>query len=393
MQFVIFHGSLGSKEGNWFPDLNRKLVQMGQEVILPQFPVDEFDQIEKGQPTNQNLESWLATFEAEVLPRLNRKKKICFIGHSVGNLFILHVLEKYQLKLDCAIFVSPVLDRLDLVPWQYDQINSTFYKTDFDFDALTILAPTSYVLYSDTDPYVEPRRARHFAKVMASSPIFIKKAGHLNSEVNLNEFPLVFDLCVTRLDLSLYQRYALSRDRDSVAQNILNSKQKFLIISPEEGKDEGRFHFMNLSQTGFATFDSNSQDWDPEEQYFKDGRNAAQRGVDFSRVFVVVNPADLNRIVLRQQMKLDYQAGIKVYLIDDRQFQSIGAERDFGIWDHEYLCIIHRDNRGREQEILLDSRPETLLKANQWQTEILKLAQRVKSESQINDWLEKNNRQ
>ncbi|MBI5614560.1 hypothetical protein HY947_06555 [Candidatus Gottesmanbacteria bacterium] len=45
MQFIIFHGSLGSKDGNWFPDLSRKLTSMGQEVLCPQYPVDDYDKI------------------------------------------------------------------------------------------------------------------------------------------------------------------------------------------------------------------------------------------------------------------------------------------------------------------------------------------------------------
>ena len=286
MQFVIFHGSLGSKDANWFPDLKKKLSYMGQKVICPQYPVDNFSEITKKSKSKQNLNSWMKTFEKVVLPQLSKTGKICFIGHSLGNLFILHVLAKHKIQLDCAIFVSPCLDKLDLIPWQYDLVNSTFYKTDFDFEELINLVSTSYVLYSDNDPYIEPRRALHFAKVMESSPIFVRRAGHLNSEVNLNEFPLVFDLCVTRLDLDLYQRYILGRSKDSIAENIINSTRKFMTITPEEGQDEGRFHFMNISKSGFATFVSNSEDWNPESDYFTSGRKARRRGVDFTRVLL-----------------------------------------------------------------------------------------------------------
>jgi len=375
MQFVIFHGSLGSKNGNWFLDLINKLTEMDQEVFCPQYPVDNFDKLNKNQlNTEQNLKSWMMTFENEVLPHLKPEKKICFIGHSLGNLFILHVLSKHQIPLDCAIFVSPCLDELGLVPWQYDLVNQTFYKTDFDYDELIKLVPTSYVLYSDNDPYIEPRRALHFAKVLDSSPIFVKKAGHLNSEVNLNEFPLVFDLCVTRLDLNLYQRYALSRTKDSIAQNIINSNQKFLIITPEEGKDEGRFHFMNISKNGFATFVSNAENWDPEDEYFTAGRKVCQRGVKFTRVFIIKDNQHSGREILRKQIELDKQAGIQVLSIPFSDYQELGADEDFGIWDDEYICIIKRDIYGKEIELLLDARVESITKAQGWRTKILEKA-------------------
>lgn len=385
MQFVIFHGSLGSKDGNWFPDLSQKLTEMGQEVFCPQYPVDSYEQISKDSSFKsiQNLDSWMSTFEKEVLSHLHLEKKICFIGHSLGNLFILHVLAKHKIKLDCAIFVSPCLDKLGLVPWQYDLVNTTFYKTDFDFTSLTKFAPTSYVLYSDNDPYIEPRRALHFAKVMESSPIFIKRAGHLNAEVNLNEFPLVFDLCVTRLDLNLYQHYALCRKTDSIAQNIINSTNKHLIISPEEANGEGRFHFMNISKTGFATFVSNAEDWNPEDEYFTNGRKASRRGVKISRVFVIKDKNDLGREVLLKQLKLDMKAGIKIYFIDYGVFKKLNTEEDFGIWDDEYVCIIGRDKKGKPLKIYLDSRTEAISRAQKWREAILKNSVEINSQAEI----------
>ncbi len=386
MQFVIFHGSLGSKDGNWFPDLSKKLTDMGQEVFCPQYPVDDYGTIQKSSQTKQSLTSWMDTFEKEVLPHLDLKKKICFVGHSLGNVFILHVLAKHKIQLDCAIFVSPCLDKLGLVPWQYDLVNTSFYKTDFDFEELVKLTPTSYVLYSDNDPYIEPRRALHFAKVMESSPIFVKKAGHLNAEVNLNEFPLVFELCVTRLDLNLYQRYALSRTKDSIAQNIIHSTQKYLTISPDEGRDEGRFHFMNIAKHGFATFVSNSEEWNPEDEYFIDGRKASKRGVHFSRVFIIKDIKDLDRKVLQKQIELDMEAGIHVLFVPFAVYQEIGAEEDFGIWDDNYVCIIRRDKKGKQIELFLDARAESIAQAQKWREKILSKAVEMKSMEEVEKW-------
>jgi predicted alpha/beta hydrolase family esterase len=386
MQFVIFHGSLGYKDGNWFPDLKKKLEDMGQEVFCPQYPVDDYKKLTRNKKTKQNLNSWMTTFEKEVLPYLSPNKKICFVGHSLGNLFILHVLSKYKTKLDCAIFVSPCLDKLGLIPWQYDLVNTSFYKTDFDFEELVKLVPTSYVLYSDNDPYIEPRRALHFARVMESSTIFIKHAGHLNAEVNLNEFPLVFDLCITRIDLGLYQRYVLGRTKDSIAQNIINATRKYIRITPEEGTDEGRFHFMNISRTGFATFVSNSEEWNPEDEYFTNGRKASMRGVDFSRVFVIKNIRDLDRKALQRQIALDIEAGIKVRFITYEIYKTFEAEEDFGIWDDEYTCTIHRNKQGKVLFLILDSRMESIKKAQVWREKILKKSVRIRSFAQAIRW-------
>ncbi len=379
MKFVIFHGSMGSSEGNWLPNLKSRLKYMGQTIYCPQYPVDNLEDLSEGSknPTKQNLNSWLETFEKEVLPNLKGKEKICFIGHSLGNVFILHVIEKFKIKLDCAIFVSPCLDRLPNVPWYYDLVNTTFYKTDFDFENLQKYIPISYVLYSDTDPYIEPHRALHFAKVMGSSHILVRKAGHMNSEVNMNEFPLVHDLCMTRLELSLYQKYAQKREVEDAVGRLKYSEQKYFQMTPEHLNDEGTFHFMNLIKGGFATFMSNSADWDPENGYFVAGRKLAEKGLDITRVFIVVDKKDLKREILRKQIKLDMKAGIKVYYIDFVDYESINCEKDFGIWDNEYVCIQNRNEKGEITGGLIDARVKSLLTAQNWRDRIIRLAKRV----------------
>lgn len=202
MTFVIFHGSFSSPEGNWFPEIAEKLEALGQNVIAPQFPVDSFEEITKNGPNvpprYQSLKNWLATFEKEVLKNIKKEEKLCFIGHSLGPVFILHVVSKYNLQLDSAIFVSPFLTSL-AKEWQFDLVNRTFYKTDFDFTRLRKLIPISYTLYSDNDPYVNKKYPIQFAKKIGSSLILVKGGKHLNSESGFTSFPLLFELCRTRL--------------------------------------------------------------------------------------------------------------------------------------------------------------------------------------------------
>ena len=113
MTFVIFHGSFGSPDENWFPELKERLENIGQIVLIPKFPT----------PDNQSLKSWLDIF-ADIKKKFKKNEQLCFIGHSLGCLFILHAVQKYNLFLDSAIFVNPFLEKLDKP--KFDQINSTF---------------------------------------------------------------------------------------------------------------------------------------------------------------------------------------------------------------------------------------------------------------------------
>lgn len=374
MKFVIFHGSFGTANGNWFPDLKAKLEYMDQEVYAPQFPIDDIDSIEKeSDKTGQNLKAWFQTFENEVLPHLqNTDEKICFIGHSLGNVFILHVLEKYNIQLDAAIFVSPCLDRLTLVPWYYDKVNTTFYKTDFDFEELKNLVPVSYVLYSENDPYIEPRRALHFAKVLDSSHIMVREAGHLNAEVQLMEFPLVFDLCMTRIDLSLYQKYAYKRQVEDSVKSLKNPENKVLKMTPEQIMDEGTFHYMNLQKSGFATFITSANDCDPKGEYYRGSRDKAKKGIPITRVFVVKDRKDLEKPRLIEQINLDIKSGIDVRLVDNGVIEKIGCEEDFGIWDNEYVCTLHFSDDGHISEGIIDGTLKTITTAQNWRDRILR---------------------
>ncbi|HYK09161.1 MAG TPA: alpha/beta hydrolase [Candidatus Eisenbacteria bacterium] len=201
MQFVIFHGSYGSPEGNWFPYLKRNLEELGHKVFVPKFPVENWEDVEKkGEgyiSTIQNLTTWMETFEKEVLPTINKDEPLCFISHSISPVFNLHIVSKYNLQLDSAIFVAPFLETLP--EWQFNFVNQTFYKSDFDFEKLQNLIPISYAIYGDNDLHVPIQQPITFANRMNSSKIIVKNGGHLGESAGYTEFPLILDLCKTRL--------------------------------------------------------------------------------------------------------------------------------------------------------------------------------------------------
>lgn len=202
MKFVIFHGSFGTPKENWFPWLKKELETLGHEVIVPQFPIDTWNhvtQLGKEHTSDiQNLDSWMETFDIVYKQNFQIKEKLCFVGHSLGCVFILHILEKYNLQLDSAIFVAPFLDKLKDV-WQIDIVNDSFYKSDFDFKKFQKLIPISYSLYSTTDPYVPKEKAVMFAKNINSSIIEVNNVGHFNADAGFTKFPLVLELCRTRV--------------------------------------------------------------------------------------------------------------------------------------------------------------------------------------------------
>jgi len=392
MKFIIFHGAFGGPSDNWFPELKESLELIGQKVISQQFPVEDWDEINKIGPSfvpkKQTLNNWLNVFEKNVLPLIKNKEKICFIGHSLAPVFILHIVEKFSLKLDSAIFVSPFMDKIKGNFWQFDLVNSSFYKTDFNFDKLKKLIPTSYVLYSENDPYVSRNHSILFAKALDSSIIFVKKAGHMNSSVNLNEFPLVLELCKTRIDMNLYQKYIEHR-KDLFFLNYAKGKHEEVIyLKSSDIFDEGMFHFRNIKKSGFCTFFTGLNNvWDAQQEYYKEARKAAKRVKEFIRVFVINKISDCNSQSFRNHIDLDLKSGIKIYLVMYEDIRNDTEEPDFGIWDNEYLCIVKNT---KTTEVKLSSRKVDIKKALVWKNNILSKATLIlNSTTDIDNFIKK----
>ena len=177
---------------------------MNQKEILSQYPKDDHEEIlklgpKKAKANLQNLDNWLDYFKKNLLKEIKNDKKVVFVGHSIGPVFILHVLEKFNIQLDCAIFVAPFL-WLPKMAWDYEIPAKTFMKTDFNFEKLKKLVPVSYVVYGDNDTYVDKKYTYEFGSKIGSHFIEVKGGGHLNAEFKFFSFPLIFELCKTRLD-------------------------------------------------------------------------------------------------------------------------------------------------------------------------------------------------
>jgi predicted alpha/beta hydrolase family esterase len=203
MKFVYFHGAFGSPAENWFPHLKQALQMKNQNVIAPQFPVDNWDEMVKNGPniplSNQNLSNWLKTFDEFYTQNILSTDELCFIGHSLGPVFILHIVCKYQIRLKSAIFVCPFLGPLDM--WEFNHANGSFYKNDFDWGELKHLIPKSYVILSDNDPYVKNEYSLEFAGKLGSQVTVLHNAGHISESSGYLILPEAERICLLQEDI------------------------------------------------------------------------------------------------------------------------------------------------------------------------------------------------
>jgi predicted alpha/beta hydrolase family esterase len=107
----IFHGTGASRDDHWFPWLERKLQEEGIEVCRPDFPT----------PEDQELENWL---EILVEQEMELDEKTVLIGHSLGAVFILNLLNRRDLNVEASYLVSAWTGLLP--DEQFNEWNSTF---------------------------------------------------------------------------------------------------------------------------------------------------------------------------------------------------------------------------------------------------------------------------
>lgn len=170
----IFHGTEGHPQENWFPWLKRELEVKGYNVIVPQFPSPPV--------IAAKIAEWfvvLKSYEQYI------NEETVFVGHSLGGVFTLRVLEKLDHPVKAAIFVGAPIGVRPIL--NYDRDNS-FSGFDFDWDAIKSKAKNFVVYQSDDDPYVGLDNGKELAKHLGIELSFIPNAGHFNKRAGYTEF-------------------------------------------------------------------------------------------------------------------------------------------------------------------------------------------------------------
>jgi predicted alpha/beta hydrolase family esterase len=158
---LIFHGTEGYPEENWFPWLKEKIETKGLKVFVPQFPTPPI--------VPAKISEWL-----EVLKKYENEinENTILVGHSLGGVFTLRILEKLQNPVKAVfltgtpIGIQPILN--------YDRDNS-FSGFDFDWDKIKANAKHFTVFHSDNDPYVGLENGKELAKKTWSRTLFCAK--------------------------------------------------------------------------------------------------------------------------------------------------------------------------------------------------------------------------
>ncbi len=177
MKALIFHGTLGSPEGNWFPWLKSTLEKKGWDISVPRLPTPD-----------QSPEKWKQALEKQVE---TPKDTDIIIAHSSGVTFTLHLLEEGFIRPKKVIFISGLIDNIGNE--EYDALNAPFIDKEFNWETIQKNCHEIIILHGDNDPYVPTEQAEKIAKNLNIPLQIIKNGGHLNTEAGYTEFPEILE--------------------------------------------------------------------------------------------------------------------------------------------------------------------------------------------------------
>ncbi len=182
----IFHGTEGSPDENWFPWLKQELSKRDYEVIIPKFPSPPI--------VPAKIDEWFSVLR-EYEDRISENTVL--IGHSLGGVFTLRVLEKLKSPIKAALFVGTPIGVKPII--SYDRENSF---SGFAFDWKTIRSNSKdFVVYqSDNDPYVGLEDGEQLAENLRVALSYVPNAGHFNKKAGYLKFDQLRDKVLELLE-------------------------------------------------------------------------------------------------------------------------------------------------------------------------------------------------
>lgn len=179
---LIFHGTEGYPEENWFPWMKAELEARGHQVFVPQLPTPPI--------VPAKINEWL-----DVLKRYEQyiDENAVLIGHSLGGIFTLRVLEKLNHPIYAAAFIGTPIGVKPILNYDRD---SAFSGFSFDWQTIKSKTKNFIVFQSDNDPYVSLGNGEQLARELGIELSFISGAGHFNAKAGY----LKFDALLKKLE-------------------------------------------------------------------------------------------------------------------------------------------------------------------------------------------------
>ena len=152
--YIIIHGSFGSKDSNWFPWLKKELKNKNLNVIVPQMPIGV---------GNQNFDNW-----SQELNKLDINDQTIIIAHSIAPVFVCKYLISRKVKVKKLIFVCGFNNYLGINS-EYDAVNESMYLNNLKELKLKNYINKNYFMRASTIALIYKSSSRFTYMIIFSS--------------------------------------------------------------------------------------------------------------------------------------------------------------------------------------------------------------------------------
>lgn len=178
---IIFHGTGGNSQANWFPWLKAELEKAEFQVWVPDLPDADVPDFDKYLPFI--FKHCPFAIDAETI----------LIGHSSGAMTVLAVLQNFpnERVVDICYLVGAFKDDLG-----WDSLKKIFTKP-FDYNLIKNKAKKFIFIHSDNDPHCPLEGAKYVQEQVGGELILLPGQFHFSvgtAGEKYRQFPFLLDL-------------------------------------------------------------------------------------------------------------------------------------------------------------------------------------------------------
>jgi hypothetical protein len=167
---ILVHGWDGGVDKNWFPWLNKELIDIGYSVQPLSMP----------DPASPQRRSWVKHLQDHVIVN----KKTILIAHSIGCIAVIRYLETIPEIPKAIILVAPFVNN----EHDYKTVRS-FFHGPIDWAKIR-KCKNIHTIYSDDDPFVSIWQKSVFEDEANATTRLVCGSGHFDGD----KLPIIMDI-------------------------------------------------------------------------------------------------------------------------------------------------------------------------------------------------------
>jgi predicted alpha/beta hydrolase family esterase len=169
---IFIHGYTASHLADWYPNISKKLDELGIDYLIPDLPGGE----------KPYAREWLKTLHS-VVSKIT--KPIVLVGHSLGTRTALLYLEKYQPKVEKVFLIAAFSNNIENGARNDGETYPDFFEHVIDLNKIKPLVGKFIVMHSQDDSSISYEQGVQIAEDLDAELITFDGRDHFSEPDNV----------------------------------------------------------------------------------------------------------------------------------------------------------------------------------------------------------------